>query len=246
MKARRDGPRGREGPGRRRPPLEELMVKFLLEGGRRGPRCAPLGRAALLAASPTARLALTWVISSGGDIYRVGARQGATPPSMPVHEVESGQGSSGPETCTHIIYTSQSRPPPLSAGHSSKGPGRQPPLKGPRRTPSRAILHTILHASHRGPGPPGVPPGPTHGGARPPLHPFPFSSIPFPPRRLPSIHLLLPTGECSGPTGTGARAPGRLACHAVDGWTAWWPRSMQRRPLSGYRHAATSPRPGTL
>ena len=132
--------------------------------------------------------------------------------------------------------------PPLSAGHSSKGPGRQPPVKGPRRTPSRAILH----ASHRGLGPPGVPPGPTHGGARPPLHPFPFSSIPFPPRRLPSIHLLLPTGECSGPTGTGARAPGRLACHAVDGWTAWWPRSMQRRPLSGYRHAATSPRPGTL
>lgn len=29
-----------------------------------------------------------------------------------------------------------------------------------------------------------------------------------------------------------------VPCHA--GWTAWWPRSMQRRPLSGYRHTATS------
>ena len=31
------------------------------------------------------------------------------------------------------------------------------------------------------------------------------------------------------------------ACHAMlDGRTARWPRSMQRRPLSGYRHTATS------
>ena len=101
----------------------------------------------------------------------------------------------------------------------------------------------------------------------------PFSLIPFPPRRLPSVHLLLPTGECSGPTETGAQSPSPYArgerpgpwsplpigthahdeidppgsprfppaCHAMlDGRTARWPRSMQRRPLSGYRHAATS------
>ena len=37
------------------------------------------------------------------------------------------------------------------------------------------------------------------------LHPS--SLIPLPPRRPPSIHLLLPTGECSGPTGTGAQSP---------------------------------------
>lgn len=110
-----------------------------MEGGRRGPRCAPLGRAALLAASPTARLALTWVISSGGDIYRVGARQGATPPSMPVHEVESGQGSSGPETCTHIIYTSQSRPPPSAQGirrRDREGSPRSRARAGHPRAPS--------------------------------------------------------------------------------------------------------------
>src|SRR5699024_468775 len=88
-KAQWDGPRGREGPGRRR-----------------GPRCAPWARPRpsqrRLGARrpPTTRLALTWVISLGGDIYRVGARQGATPPSTPVHEVDPGD--------THIY--SQSRP----------------------------------------------------------------------------------------------------------------------------------------
>ena len=101
----------------------------------------------------------------GGDIYRVGARQGATPPSTPVHEVDSGQGSSGPETDIHIYV--QSRPLSLP----------------PPRAPSRARLpanRTILHASHRGLGAPWVPLGPTHGGAWPRR---PGPSPRFPPLR---------------------------------------------------------------
>lgn len=216
-----------------------------MEGGRRGPRCAPpgQGRAPRSVANSEAGFDVGHFI--GWRYISSGCSTGShtTFHASPRSRVWTGLLWPRDMHAYNIYIPVEA---PLSAGHSSKGPGRQPPLKGPRRTPSRAILHAILHASHRGLGPPGVPPGPTHGGARPPLHPFPSSSIPFPPRRLPSIHLLLPTGECSGPTGTGARAPGRLACHAVDGWTAWWPRSMQRRPLSGYRHAATSPRPGTL
>lgn len=83
----------------------------------------PLGKAAPLAASPggarrppTTRLALTWVISLGGGIYRVGARQGATPPSTPVHEVDCGQGLPWPGDIHIYIYTIylyvQSRPLP--------------------------------------------------------------------------------------------------------------------------------------
>ena len=45
----------------------------------------------------------------------------------------------------------------------------------------------------------------------------PFSLIPFPPRRLPSVHLSLPTGECSGPTETGAQSPSPLR----QGGTPW-------------------------
>lgn len=159
--------------------------------------------------------------------------------------------------------------------------------------------HTYIHIyiyirSSRGPSPchhPGlkVPATPSPAGTQPArsLAPswsrlwragrdparHPFSLIPFPPRRLPSVHLLLPTGECSGPTEAGAQSPSPYArgerpgpwsplpigthahdeidppgsprfppaCHAMlDGRTARWPRSMQRRPLSGYRRTATS------
>ncbi|KAJ5710271.1 hypothetical protein N7493_009381 [Penicillium malachiteum] len=173
------------------------MDKFPLQGGVEAPGAPPgRGHAPRSVAwgarrPPTTRLALTWVIALGGDIYRVGARQGATPPSTPVHEVDSGQGSSGPETDIHIYV--QSRPLSLP----------------PPRAPSRARLpanRTILHASHRGLGAPWVPLGPTHGGAWP-RRPAPSSLIPSSPRRLPSVHLLLPTGECSGPTETGAPSP---------------------------------------
>lgn len=213
---------------------------------------------------PTTRLALTWVISLGGGIYRVGARRGATPPSTPVHEVDCGQGSSGPETYIHIyIYIRPVAAPLPATTQGSRSPATPSPA-GTQTQPARSLAPSWSKALARWTGP----------------RRHPFSLIPFPPRRLPSVHLSLPTGECSGPTrdrrpeplpptpgggGTpwslvpGPRSPLPIgthahdeidppgsprfppACHAMlDGRTARWPRSMQRRPLSGYRHTATS------
>ena len=50
------------------------------------------------------------------------------------------------------------------------------------------------------------PPGPRLLARRTGPRRHPFSLIPFPSRRLPSVHLSLPTGECSGPTETGAQS----------------------------------------
>lgn len=144
----------------------------------------------------------------GGDIYRVGARQGATPPSTPVHEVDSGQGSSGPET---YIYTSRRGPSPCYR------PGRPRAHASQRTAPSS----TPATGARGRPGclwdPRTAAPGPlTAQRLRP------FSLIPSPPRRLPSVHLLLPTGECSGPTETGApRPPSPLPLR--QGRTPWSP-----------------------
>ena len=122
------------------------MDKFPLQGEASRPPVRPLGEATPLAASPggarrppTTRLALTSVTSlGGGDLYRAGgARQGATPPSTPVHEVDSGQGSSGPETDIHIYV--QSRPlslPPPRAPSRARLPAPSEPHHPPSSTPA--------------------------------------------------------------------------------------------------------------
>ena len=136
----------------------------------------------------------------GGDIYRVGARQGATPPSTPVHEVDSGQGSSGPETDIHIYVQSRplSLPPPRAPSRA-----RLPAPSEPHHPPS-----SILHPPRQPQGPGGaLGASGAHARRRLAPSPRPFSLIPSSPRRLPSVHLLLPTGECSGPTETGAPSP---------------------------------------
>lgn len=133
---------------------------------------------------PTTRLALTWVISLGGGIYRVGARRGATPPSTPVHEVDCGQGSSGPETYIHIyIYIRPVAAPLPATTQGSRSPATPSPA-GTQTQPARSLAPSWSKALARWTGP----------------RRHPFSLIPFPPRRLPSVHLSLPTGECSGPT----------------------------------------------
>lgn len=144
----------------------------------------------------------------GGDIYRVGARQGATPPSTPVHEVDSGQGSSGPET---YIYTSRRGPSPCYR------PGRPRAHASQRTAPSSTPATGARGRPGCLWGPRTAAPGPLAAQRL-----RPFSLIPSPPRRLPSVHLLLPTGECSGPTETGApRPPSPLPLR--QGRTPWSP-----------------------
>lgn len=239
-------------------PLKELINKFLLEGEASRP--------------PTTGLALTWVISLGGDIYRVGARQGATPPSTPIHEVDSGQGSSGPET---YIYTSSRGPSPChhpglevpvigaqagsttrdtgACGHpASQVVGARPPRRAaappllPDSLPSAAPpIHPSFVANwrmlgaywDRRPEPPRAPPPEgkrPHPQGRTPWSPLPIGTHAH--DEIPLAHRASRQRPIKAP----GQGPGRLACRAMLGWTAWWPRSMQRRPLSGYRHTAAS------
>lgn len=115
---------------------------------------------------PTTRLAVAWVIPLGGDIYRLGARQGATPPSTPAHEVDSGQGSSDPETYTYTF---------------SRGPSpRHPSAPSRARLPAnRAILHPPRQPQGPG-GRPGCLWGPRTAAPGPlaAQRPRPFSLIP--------------------------------------------------------------------
>ena len=197
----------------------------------------------------------------GGDIYRVGARQGATPPSTPSPRSRLWTGLLWPRDRHTYIRPVAAPLPATTQGALARTPPSEPrhPPRQPQG-PGGALGASGAHAPRR------LAPSPR-----------PFSLIPPSPRRLPSVHLLLPTGECSGPTETGAPSPpspfpyptpgedalvpaphrsprprrdppgsprfppgGRRAmpCHA--GWTARRPRSMQRRPLPGYRQTATS------
>ena len=108
----------------------------------------------------------------GGDIYRVGARQGATPPSTPVHEVDPGD--------THIYIQSRplSLPPPPPGDTVACG------------RPTSQVVGTLARAAcSRASSSPAGPRRPCrHPWAPSPiaaqrLHPFPS---PFPPDPLPS------------------------------------------------------------
>lgn len=108
-------------------------------GARPGQGRAPRSVAWGARRPPTTRLALTWVISLGGGIYRVGARRGATPPSTPVHEVDCGQGSSGPETYIHIyIYIRPVAAPLPATTQGSRSPATPSPA-GTQTQPARSL-----------------------------------------------------------------------------------------------------------
>lgn len=205
---------------------------------------------------PTTRLALTWVISLGGGIYRVGARRGATPPSTPVHEVDCGQGSSGPETYIYIYIRPVAAPLPATT-QGSRSPATPSPA-GTQTQPARSLAPSWSKAFG---APDGTPPSPFLPDSLPFAAPPICSSFAANWRMLgayrdrrPEPLPPTPGGERPGPwsplpIGTHAHdeidppGPPRFppACHAMlDGRTARWPRSMQRRPLSGYRHTATS------
>ena len=104
---------------------------------------------------PTTRLALTWVISLGGGIYRVGARRGATPPSTPVHEVDCGQGSSGPETYIYIYIRPVAAPLPATT-QGSRSPATPSPA-GTQTQPARSLAPSWSKAFG---APDGTPPSP--------------------------------------------------------------------------------------
>lgn len=145
---------------------------------------------------------------------------------------------------THI-YTSSRGPSPCHHHHpATPSPaGAQParslaPSLG-RPAPERPLRRLDLVAPAATPGRPAPSP---RSGSTP--FPLPFPPIPFPPRRLPSIHLLLPTGECSGPTETGAQSPPEaLPLHqgrpAPEGKR---PHAQGRTPWSPLPHRNPRPR----
>ena len=159
----------------------------------------PLGEATPLAASPGGGTQaandeagfLTWVIALGGDIYRVGARQGATPPSTPSPRSRLWTGLLWPRDRHTYIRPVAAPLPATTQGALARTPPSEPrhPPRQPQG-PGGALGASGAHAPRR------LAPSPR-----------PFSLIPPSPRRLPSVHLLLPTGECSGPTETGAPSP---------------------------------------